>query len=710
MNIVNKLTLRHLRLNRGRTALTLFAIMLSVAMVCAVAGFVLSLRDLLMRGIKEQKGDYHVVFADVTEENAKALAGNSIFASSYTTEGDSEGLQNVYLRLRHPNRRDALSKVESAAQTLGLQNASINHELLGLEGVFALGTVLIPFLMIAAIVILIIIAGSVTVIANAFYISASERVRQFGLLKSTGATSGQIGRSILFEACFLSVIAIPLGILFGFLIQAAVLWLTNDLLREISAMNDTALAFHVVFHPAILYISVAVAFLTILISAWLPARRAARTSAIDAIRRAKDVKIQSKTLKTSRLTQKLFGFEGTLAAKSLKRSRGKYRATVISLTVSIVLFVSMSSFVWLLNKDTEMMYGGNDIDVVVSVYGELETLDAVDGLLRGIPRNEATRIQRLAMTAAVPDGFYTERAQGMAQAHQLILLYSMPDAEFEKIAPLSQNTVNGILINTTGSMREDGRLVEYVPYQCELGTELSFGFMDDGGTLQTRGSITVAGVFDKIPASLPSSFFAGHFINVFIPESDYRELYSSGDAYTEYAVTTDDSDAYCEAAFAALNPFRENVNIRNVTQMTRLNRNITLIVSLFGYGFIAMLSLIAVTSVVATISTGMALRRQEFAMLYSVGMTSKGMSKMLNLESLLYGFKSLLIGLPVGTALSYLLFRAMGGVMEFSYQPPWTAMVISVAAVMLLTFSTMRYGKQKLRGISIIESLRSEVA
>jgi putative ABC transport system permease protein len=142
--------------------------------------------------------------------------------------------------------------------------------------------------------------------------------------------------------------------------------------------------------------------------------------------------------------------------------------------------------------------------------------------------------------------------------------------------------------------------------------------------------------------------------------------------------------------------------------MTRLNRNITLIFMLFGYGFIAMLSLIAVTSVIATISTGMALRRQEFAMLYSAGMTPGGMNKMLNLESLMYGLKFLLIGIPVGLALSYLIYRAMGATAEFAFALPWIAVAISTLAVMLLTFSTMRYGKRKLRRISIVEAIRNE--
>jgi putative ABC transport system permease protein len=122
-----------------------------------------------------------------------------------------------------------------------------------------------------------------------------------------------------------------------------------------------------------------------------------------------------------------------------------------------------------------------------------------------------------------------------------------------------------------------------------------------------------------------------------------------------------------------------------------------------------MLSLIAITSVITTISTGMALRRQEFAMLYSAGMTPKGLNKMLNLESLLYGIKSLSIGVPAGLAVSYLIYTAMAESIEFAFKFQWNAVAVSAAAVMLLTFGTMRYGKRKLRKISIVEAIRGEV-
>jgi len=720
VNIVNKLTLRHLKLNKGRTAMTILGIALSVAMVCCVAGFLLSARDLMLQTIRND-GDYHFAFYGVAPETAAQIENEYVFSTYYTTPGTEDGIQkegtlNVYLRLRNPSR-ESVAAAEKAAKNYEYAGMQVNNKLLAAEGVFVLDNALFTFVVIAVTAIAIIVAGSVIVIANAFYISASERVRQFGLLKSVGATSGQLGRSVLFEAVILMMIALPIGILAGFLIQNAVLWATNNLLFEIFSLNmhNGTLAFRVILSPWIIYITVAAAVLTILISAWLPARRAAKISPIDAIRQAKDIQIKPKKMKTSRLTQRLFGFEGALASKSLKRSKGKYRATIISLTVSIVLFLSMSSLIWVLNKGVSMQFGGYDFDVLARASGGLDALDEIGGALRTIPDAQIRTIMSTQLTTVVPADFIKEGAPGAPFSGNRfpLRIYPIPDSKFSSASAASNGNIPGILINTA-TFSSGNKKVEMVPYNCTPGTELPL-IADSTSEI---GGVIISSVANTVPEQMISVMLDGTAVNVMVPESAYRAMFSEHAAdlkpHTEafYLAVTADSNAFTEEAGKLLSAITledgEKYTVRNIAQMTRLNRNITLIVMLFGYGFIAMLSLIALTSVIATISTNMRLRRQEFAMLYSAGMTPEGMDKMLNLESLLYGLKSLLIGLPIGLALSYMIYRAMAETMDFAYEFPWIAVTISAAAVMLLTFGTMRYSKRKLSGISIVEAIRNE--
>jgi hypothetical protein len=340
----------------------------------------------------------------------------------------------------------------------------------------------------------------------------------------------------------------------------------------------------------------------------------------------------------------------------------------------------------------------------------------------------------------VPDGFITPNAPvGLGGESVLgLALYPIPDEAFSKILPVTREPVTGILVNTA-TFSDDQKKRETVPYQCDIGMKIPLivGFAGQAITAQIidgdydavnqlldlkggkRGDITLGAVVNEIPGTIIAPLFDSYRVNVLIPQSVYEALYAEYEkdfqplTETVYTVVSPDPEAFCKAAGELLAPNGKfgvsgGIVIQNVAQMTRFNQNITLLVMLFGYGFIGMLSLIAVTSVIATISTGMALRRQEFAMLYSVGMTPEGMNKMLNLESLLYGSKSLLIGLPVGVVLSYLIYWGMSATFQFAYELPLTAIIISIAAVMMLTFGTMRYSKRKLRGISIVEAIRSE--
>ncbi|HBI60414.1 MAG TPA: ABC transporter permease, partial [Lachnospiraceae bacterium] len=196
-----------------------------------------------------------------------------------------------------------------------------------------------------AILMLVILFGSISLIYNAFSISVSERTKQFGLLKSIGATKKQMRQSVLFEACALSVAGIPLGILAGLGGMGITFHFVADMINRLwgTAAEKGVFLTLVVTWQSIVFAAV-IAFATIIISALIPAKRAVKLSPMQAIRQSDDVRIRPEKVRTSGLTYRLFGFEGMLASKNFKRSRKKYRATVFSLFISIVLFVAATSF------------------------------------------------------------------------------------------------------------------------------------------------------------------------------------------------------------------------------------------------------------------------------------------------------------------------------------------------------------------------------
>ena len=133
-----------------------------------------------------------------------------------------------------------------------------------------------------------------------------------------------------------------------------------------------------------------------------------------------------------------------------------------------------------------------------------------------------------------------------------------------------------------------------------------------------------------------------------------------------------------------------------------------LVLDIFSYGFIALISLIAIANVFNTISTNIALRRREFAMLKSVGMAQKDFNKMMNFECLLYGSKSLLYGLPASAGVTYLIYKAISDGFETSYHLPWTAIGIAVLSVFLVVFVTMMYSMSKIKKDNPIDALKNE--
>lgn len=211
------------------------------------------------------------------------------------------------------------------------------------------------------------------VIYSSFSISISERGRYLGMLASVGATRKQKRDSVLTEAVLLGIIGIPLGLLLGYLgvfvVTKCIQGLIGDMLNYGMDMETVSMRV-IVSWPAIAG-AVILAAVTIFVSAWIPAARASRITPVEAIRQNRDIKLSRKQVKTSKLTRKLFGFEGELALKNLKRNKKRYRATVISLIFCIALYLSVSSFTEYLKGAYQMASGletANYPDYSVSIH------------------------------------------------------------------------------------------------------------------------------------------------------------------------------------------------------------------------------------------------------------------------------------------------------------------------------------------------------
>jgi putative ABC transport system permease protein len=563
----------------------------------------------------------------------------------------------------------------------------------------------------------VILVASVIVVSNAFRISAGERTRQFGVLKSVGATKKQITETVLYEGIFLSALGIPIGVAAGLLIEllgtSVITGLLNSL-AEGGALNvdsEEFLKLSFVAPFGMFATAISVSFAAALLSAWFPARKAARVSAVDAIRLAGEVKLKSRDVKIPKLIRFVFGFPGVLAAKSLKRSKRAFRATVVSLSVAIALLISASGFGSLMKKTTNLMFPNIDATAVVDwsselsyTYGENGQIAKVDYTpLDAAVADDATRRFReygaeifgvggvSRYSAALPDGTVVSGA-----------LLSVDSEHYAELCKSAKVPVGSALLINSRRENIDGKIKESSPYDFKEISKQPITFTLAEGI---SFDIKIEGELREAPPEIINSFDAQ--IMVVAPKSETI-------IYIWYAKVADVSGfiKYAKPIIDSL-PKSESENwagasVVDIAAATGQIKSLVNAIMFFVYGFVGMLALIAVTSVISAVSANVRSRAREFAALQSVGMTKDGLKQALNLESVFCSAQSLVIGAPLGALCAYLLYKGMGIAAEIEFIFPWLAVAECAVGTFIITRAVALHSARRLESSSIVETLRSE--
>lgn len=577
------------------------------------------------------------------------------------------------------------------------------------------------------ILILLIGTGSVLLINNSFAISVNERLKQFGVLSSVGATKKQLRASVLFEGAIIGSIGIPLGLLSGFL----GLWITFKLLEDKLDAFGGANALSLQFSWQTIAVSILISILTIYISAYLPARKALKRSIISSIRQSEQIKLSGKKVRTPKVIQKLFGLEATIALKNFKRNKKAYRSTIISLFVSIVLFISTASFSMYLTSGVTQSMDVSGADVIYTNYGEInqEQADELFERLSDISEAEEISMERTAsfsvdlskqklsnryleyLKAENPD--YKEQLANTFLPIRIIddktFKAYLKDQGLSEADYLRSNEPKILATQVINELSQKSRRMVHFD-MLETKDPMTLELLRYGNeTYEPVGTLTLSTYVEQGPKLLTSSYSNG--LTALLPKSLETLLpETENDDYFIFAFKTDDSKALVEQLTATLQQMNLAVDrgISDVASYQETDRNMLFIINVFSYGFIILMTLITIANVFNTISTSIQLRRRELAMLESVGMTEKSINKMMRFECLYYGFKSLLYGLPVAFAITYLIYTSVDLAIDQQFQLPVASIIISIFSVFLIVFITMLYSVHKLRKVNIIDSLRSE--
>ena len=838
MNILNKFTIKSLKLNKKRTIVTIIGIMLSTALICGVAGLVSSFQNSLIDWARTNDGNYHVTFKNVSSDKAQYVTENQkvkdYFLSSSLgwanlegskatnkpylhvlaydkkalenygvvltdgrlpqnpneiiitesvltgarvslkigdtitlnigtrksnddyylnddalyTEGDESivdtkektytivgfmetlDVENLYspgysaltymdetpsvidISVLYKSPKEYEKTTKDICKTLNLNfdgDVYVNSDFLRFQGVMS-DSMLNVLYTIAGVVIFIIVISSVFVIRNSFSISVAEKNRQYGMLSSVGATSKQIRRNVIFEGMVIALIAIPLGILFGIVAIMILLKVVNYLLED---MFDGMIFTYSINLVAVL-ISIIISIITIYLSCLIPARKAAKISPIESIRGNNDIKIKAKKLRTSKLTKKLFGIGGVIASKNLKRSKKKYRTTVISLVISIFIFISLSSFLSLGTKTSEFYYTDFKFNMYVEcldnsntqIYEKISKLENIDDSAYCYESSldiDNTKYASEFGKKILEDDSSPNGIAFMVYNNEYFKRYI-------KELGLNENDYKTtvVLLDYATLYNEDGSKTVDRIYSLKSGDKVNVKSGDKEKTL------TISKFTDVKPMGQEAVYY-DHGIIV-VSEDYIKEVFKEDVNNSDYYHL---SDLFIKSSKPqelenTLNDLIKQggdyygLTVFNYETYMKQEQRMLLVVKIFLYGFITVITLIGVTNIFNTITTNMILRSKEFAMLKSVGMSTKEFNKMIRLESIMYGTKSLLIGIPLGILGSYGMYKAFAQGIDLGYTLPLPAIIISIVFVFIIVGITMKYSLNKINKQNIIETIRKD--
>ena len=841
MNILNKLTIRHLKLNKKRTIVSIIGIILSTALMVGIGLLFSTLRDNAIQETILHSGSYHSVIQKVHGEDIRTIEKESGVKSYFLKEflgytklkdskedtfylkidaGDSNYfneielvkgrlpqnnheilISNEYMRdsnfklgenitlshglflidgeeekercfnceeevfipkqdttytivgyygnnpyvsfgdttaitqiskvsdhteydvyLQFDRMKDTDTITSHLLEKLDGTKARYNTSLLGLSGISKYDNIIESLIKSMAILLSLISIGCIIVIYNSFAISVLERKKQFGLFSSIGATKKQIQHTVIFEAIVVGTIGILLGILGSFLGIGIVLAIINHLLPDLLSGGPLRLC----AYPLFLIVPVLFMIITVFVSAFIPARRASKISPIEAIRLNDDIKIPRRKLKSSKLIHLLFKEEGVIAYKNMKRNKRKYRITIVSLFISIVLFLSFSAYMKLIFQGVGSVVETPEYDASLNVLmtslsnEEVESLRKSKGVKQSFYGVEYSLIASGDLNDAFTENYQKRYINAEKKYSVSVMEVSKSDFEIYKKDANVTKDIPLIYNNLSMTDYEENSRKSYMMKRFESNKSIPFELCETKYNEKENGEIDINySCEQKIVeyALLGHDFFGIEEYKrnldplIIIPKGYFGDLTEFNNGYRKIAYfDLDDSNDFQETidSFIEQGKVKEDA-YSDIRENLKYTRNMIFVIKLLVYGFVGLVSLIGITSVFNTLYTSIHLRRREFAVLRSIGLTTAGFNRTLLFECLFFGMKSLFYSLPVSLALIVLINRVMEGVSSAGEIVwPIESILIVIFMVFFIILITTMYATRKIKHENIMEAIREE--
>lgn len=591
-----------------------------------------------------------------------------------------------------------------------------------------------PLVVLFYVIILCMVSLSlILIIRNSFAMSMDERLRQFGILSSIGATPKQIRTCLMQEAAVLCAVPILIGSLLGIALSFG----AGQAMDMIAAKVPGRHALRFQYHALVLAASILSAALTVLCSAWLPARKLSKITPLEAIRGTGELRLNQK--KRSCLLSLLFGIEGELAGNALRARRKALRTSTLSLTFSFLGFSMVLNFFTLSGISTRYTYFERYQDAwdVMTTIKDRDITDLNPDLVRElnllanvqdcvmyqkaeafslIPQEEISR-ELMAMggpTALAGADLFMENGSWLLTSPVIILDDAAFTAYCKDIGIKPRLDAAVVLNQIWDSQNSSFRYPDYLPYVKEQQQTIR---LRNGEQEEKTVEIPVAAYTRKVPVLREEYPDSDYGLVQFIPLSLWSQIWEQMGGTSPHTYIRILADG--EAALGKLNSIEKDVarllgQTYEVETENRIQERITNDYIIWGYkmilgGLCCLLALIGIANVCSNTLSFMRQRRRELAQYMSIGMTPSGIRNMFCIEALVIAGRPLVITLPLtAAAMGYMIKASYLDPMEFIAEAPILPMILFYCAIFISVALAYYAGGKRMAGCSLAQALRDD--
>ncbi|MBP3917520.1 FtsX-like permease family protein [Clostridium sp.] len=642
-------------------------------------------------------------------------------ATTYLDEIKNNKSYDISFTVKDSKNKRNIALGKAKRLKLDENNMISNSDLLALRGQTEYDGINLVLNTMVIFVIGIIVLATIFLIYNAINISVTERINQFGILRSIGATPKQIRNLVIREGIVMCLISIPFGVLAGFI----GVWTTVKILDTKIAQLLGSGMLSVKFYPSIILFTVIIGIITIFMASFGPARKAGKVSPISVIKgNSENEKIK---YYKGRLIRKVFSVEGWMAYKNIRKNGKRFTVTILSLSISLIMFITFTTLN--MKRIDELNYINKSSITHGTLYDNNNVGDQIEEKLKNIEGIEEVYRQSNAWI-----GFLAIDLNLISEQYKMHIGYG--DEEFlegVEIRGFDKNSLKEIgfeeglkdneviLVNNKAYYDEKGKLNNIDITNLKEGdtfklpvSNFNYGSEENYKENLLKDKRENNCIEFKVKKIIDKNPFEEGYSNKFTIIMDYDNLNKIDNSIylrdiIKFKYSDINDDKLTDDASELIQKIADDygVTFSDLNADNKNQQQIWTVINVFVYGFIVMVTLIGVVNVVNTISLNILLKKKEFGTLGTIGMSKSQLSKMVLLEGILHGVFSSIVAGILSIPLVLLIIKIVSYGFTISNKIYWEPFVIGFAINLIVVLIASLIPLNKLKKMNLVETIRN---